>query len=162
VRTYQTLPRRVAGGIPGFVAMLAGAPGSLAVRAAAEALADLAKDNRGGQDAARRAGAIEQLLALLAASTDSSSLVVTVVKALSVLAHGNDANMEAIHRHGAIPLLLSMLQKRGGHVCSAAAADLIRVLCSNSLCQQQILRNQGLQVRRADARLGAARVCGAV
>jgi DNA-binding transcriptional ArsR family regulator len=138
--------RTRADGIPGFVSMLGGKPGSLAVRAAAEALSDLAKDNRSGQDGIRQAGAIAQLLNLLSSSMESSSLVVTVVKALSVLAHGNDANMEAIFHHGAIPLLLDMLHKRVGHICNAAASDLIRVLCSNSLCQQQILRNHGLQV----------------
>lgn len=126
--------------------MLTGKPGSLAVRAAAEALSDLAKENRAGQDRIREAGAVSHLLQLLSASMESNSLVVTVVKALSVLAHGNDDNMEALFHQGAIPLLLKMLEPSGGHVCNAAAADLVRVLCANSLCQQQILRNQGLQV----------------
>lgn len=78
---------------------------------------------------------------------DSSSLVVTVVKALSVLAHGNHMNMETIYRLNGVPLLLEMLAPKVGPVCNAAAADLIRVLCSNELCQQNILRNQGLAVR---------------
>ena len=134
--------------------MLSGPPGALAVRAAAEALADLAKDNAAAQAACRTAGAIEQLLHLLKSAMESSSLVVTVVKALSVLAHGNDANMEAMHAQGALPLLLQMLEPRVGPVCTAAAADLVRVLASNSLCQQQLLRNQGLQVRPLNSHEG--------
>jgi hypothetical protein len=126
--------------------MLNGKPGSLAVRAAAEALSDLAKENKAGQDEIREVGAIPRLLELLRGSMDSSSLVVTVVKALSVLAHGNHANMETIFRLGGVPLLLEMLAPRVGPVSNAASADLIRVLCSNELCQQNILRNQGLQV----------------
>ena len=129
------------------MAMLSGTPGSLAVRAAAEALSDVAKENPAGQECMRQAGALEQLLHLLVTAMHSSSLIVTIVKALSVLAHSNDANMEALFHGGAIPLLLDMLHPRFGHICNAAAADLIRVLCSNSLCQQQLLRNQGLRVR---------------
>jgi hypothetical protein len=135
-----------AGGIPGFVGMLDGKPGSLAVRAAAEALSDLAKENTAAQDEIREAGAIPRLLELLRGYMESSSLVVTVVKALSVLAHGNHANMEAIYRLGGVPVLLEMLAPNVGPVSNAAAADLVRVLCSNELCQQQILRNRGLQV----------------
>jgi hypothetical protein len=131
-------------GVMSLVRMLRGAPGSLAVRAAAEALSDLAKDNPAGQDSIRQAGAVEQLLQMLSVSVESSSLIVTIVKVLSVLAHGNDANMELMFHAGAVPVLLDMLQKRYGHVCNAAAADLIRVLCSSRLCQQQLLRYQGL------------------
>lgn len=99
------------------------------------------------QDEIREANAIPRLLDLLRSCMDSSSLVVTVVKALSVLAHGNHMNMETIYRLNGVPLLLEMLAPKVGPVCNAAAADLIRVLCSNELCQQNILRNQGLAVR---------------
>ena len=101
----------------------------------------------GIQDEIREVGAIPRLLELLRTRMDSSSLVVTVVKALSVLAHSNHANMETVFRLGGVPLLLEMLSPKIGPVSNAAAADLIRVLCSNELCQQNILRNQGLQVR---------------
>lgn len=72
---------------------------------------------------------------------------------LSVLAHGNDANMELMFHAGVVPTLLDMLQKRYGHVCNAAAADLIRVLCSSRLCQQQLLRYQGLSALLATLRV---------
>ena len=108
----------------------------------------------GMQDEIREVGAIPRLLELLRTCMDSSSLVVTVVKALSVLAHSNHANMETVFRLGGVPLLLEMLSPKIGPVSNAAAADLIRVLCSNELCQQNILRNQGLQVRGGGLILG--------
>jgi hypothetical protein len=101
----------------------------------------------GIQDEIREVGALPRMLELLRTCMDSSSLVVTVVKALSVLAHSNHANMETVFRLGGVPLLLEMLSPKIGPVSNAAAADLIRVLCSNELCQQNILRNQGLQVQ---------------
>ena len=112
-------------------------------------LARAAHACRSVQDEIREANAIPRLLDLLRSCMDSSSLVVTVVKALSVLAHGNHMNMETIYRLNGVPLLLEMLAPKVGPVCNAAAADLIRVLCSNELCQQNILRNQGLSVRPA-------------
>jgi hypothetical protein len=45
-----------------------------------------------------------------------------------------------------------MLQKHYAHVCNAASADLIHVLCSSHLCQQQLLCYQGLVVLLATLR----------
>ena len=102
------------------------------------------------KDEIREAGAISRLLELLRTCVDSSSFVVdvvTVVKVLCALACSNHTNMQSMLRLGSVPLLLEMLSPKLGPVINGAAAHLIGVLCSNDLCQQKILCNQGLQVR---------------
>ena len=94
----------------------------------------------------REAGTFVKLFDLMR-SMQSTSLVVTVTRTFAVLAHGNMANMNAIHELNCIPTLIEMLSPDVGPIINAAAADLIRVLCSHRECQQSVIANNGIEVR---------------